>query len=278
MRRLGKVIIISKNINMKTKNTLSVSEGRKKIFSIIEEVQKPDVYYTLTERGKPRAVVLSVEKFEYLAGERSKELSKNVWGVLDEKERSRWIADNARKNYVAENPQVFPKVFVVRDESKVVYLSDQKNPEELRDKKESLVKAQLYIKLIEELKYPLYCIELGRYVRINGKESKKYIEADMIINDRKGNVEMIFEMSAFSEYEEKMDIIVANLFDLADSLSWIKKPRYLVYYSRSRKEKKPVEKILVIETDRFNTFQAWKKAGRPGKKNIPPICEDCCLV
>lgn len=263
---------------MKIKNTLSVSEGRKKIFSIIEEVQKPDIYYTLTERGKPKAVILSVEKFEYLISERSKELSKNVWGVLDEKERSEWIADKTRKNYIAENPQVFPKVFVVRDESKVVYLSEGQNADELRDKKENLVKAQLYIKLIEELKYPLYCIELGRYVRINGKESKKYIEADLMVNDRKGNVEMIFEVSAFSEYEEKMDIIVANLFDLANSLSWVKKPKYLIYYSRSRKEKTPKEKILVIETSQFNTFQAWKKAGRPGEKKIPPICENCCIA
>ena len=260
---------------MKTKNTLSVSEGRKKIFSIINDVQKPNVYFTLTERGKPKAVILSAEKFEYLMFERSRELSKNVWGVLDDEEKSKWVKDQARKNYIAENPQVFPKVFVVRDESKVVYLSDRQNAEELRDKEENLIKSQLYIKLIEELKFPLYCIELGRYVRINGKENKKYIEADAIVNDRKGNVEMIFEVCAYSDFEEKMDVIAANLFDLANSLSWIKKPKYLIYYSRSRKNQVPKEKILVIETSKFNTFSAWKKAGRPGGKKIPPVSDDC---
>lgn len=51
---------------MNPKKTISVTEARKRIFEIIEDVQKPDTYYTLTENGKPKAVVLSVEEFESL--------------------------------------------------------------------------------------------------------------------------------------------------------------------------------------------------------------------
>ena len=51
---------------MDTKRTLSITEARKRIFEIIDEVQKPDIYYTLTEKSKPKAVVLSVEEFESL--------------------------------------------------------------------------------------------------------------------------------------------------------------------------------------------------------------------
>lgn len=49
---------------MDTKTTLPISEARKKIFKIAKMVQKPSTYYTLTEKGKPKAVVLSAEEFE----------------------------------------------------------------------------------------------------------------------------------------------------------------------------------------------------------------------
>lgn len=35
---------------MRIKTTIPISEARKKIFKIAEEVQKPDNYYTLTEK------------------------------------------------------------------------------------------------------------------------------------------------------------------------------------------------------------------------------------
>lgn len=44
--------------------TLSISEARKKIFKIAEKVQKPATRYTLTEKGKPKAVIMSAEEFE----------------------------------------------------------------------------------------------------------------------------------------------------------------------------------------------------------------------
>jgi prevent-host-death family protein len=49
---------------MDTKTTLPISEARKKIFKIAEKVQKPAVYYTLTEKGRPKVVVLSADEFE----------------------------------------------------------------------------------------------------------------------------------------------------------------------------------------------------------------------
>lgn len=49
---------------MNTQTTISISEARKKIFDIAEDVQKPSVYYVLTEKGRPKVVVLSAEEFE----------------------------------------------------------------------------------------------------------------------------------------------------------------------------------------------------------------------
>ncbi|MFA6136304.1 MAG: type II toxin-antitoxin system Phd/YefM family antitoxin [Candidatus Paceibacterota bacterium] len=49
---------------MDKKTTLSISEARKKIFEITEDVQKPGTSYTLTERGRPKAVIMSVDEHE----------------------------------------------------------------------------------------------------------------------------------------------------------------------------------------------------------------------
>lgn len=49
---------------MDIKRTLSISEARKKIFEIAEDVQKPSTHYTLTEKGRPKAVLMSADEFE----------------------------------------------------------------------------------------------------------------------------------------------------------------------------------------------------------------------
>lgn len=49
---------------MDTKTTLSISEARKEIFKIAKMVQKPSTRYTLTEKGKPKVVVMSADEFE----------------------------------------------------------------------------------------------------------------------------------------------------------------------------------------------------------------------
>lgn len=52
------------HVPMTTKTTLSITEARKHIFAIAERVQRPNVYYTLTDKGRPKAVVMSAEEFE----------------------------------------------------------------------------------------------------------------------------------------------------------------------------------------------------------------------
>jgi prevent-host-death family protein len=238
---------------MKTKTTLPITEARKKIFSIVQEVQKVHTSYTLTERGKPTAVILSAENYESLVERRGGHLM---------------LADKFSSRYANHNQShIFPGTLIIRDESRVVYLSgDDQNEKNLE---EGLIKAQLYIQLIEKYNYPLNLVEYGRYVKTGPKESKRYIEADIIINDGKGNVRMIFEVSPFDDFEKNTDKIVSDLFDLSSSVSWVKKPEYLIYFSRSSKNGEAKEKIIVVDCAKFNTFASWKKAGRPGGKSIP---------
>ncbi len=49
---------------MNTKTTISITEARKRIFEITEEVQAPHKTYTLTADGKPKAVIMSAEEYE----------------------------------------------------------------------------------------------------------------------------------------------------------------------------------------------------------------------
>lgn len=49
---------------MTTQTTISISEARKHIFAIAERVQQPNVHYTFTEQGRPKAVLMSAEEFE----------------------------------------------------------------------------------------------------------------------------------------------------------------------------------------------------------------------
>lgn len=51
-------------VHMTTQTTISISEARQNIFKIAERVQRPNVYYTLTDKGRPKAVVMSAEEFE----------------------------------------------------------------------------------------------------------------------------------------------------------------------------------------------------------------------
>ena len=49
---------------MTTKTTISISEARKRLFEVAEEVQSPQTVYTFTEKGKPKVVMMSAENFE----------------------------------------------------------------------------------------------------------------------------------------------------------------------------------------------------------------------
>jgi prevent-host-death family protein len=49
---------------MNLKTIISISEARRRIFDIAEEVQKPSTYYTLTENGRAKAVLISAEYFD----------------------------------------------------------------------------------------------------------------------------------------------------------------------------------------------------------------------
>jgi|GEM_PF-2738904 len=242
---------------MKTKNVLPITTARRKIFLIAEEAQKGEVY-TLTERGIPKVVILSAERFEILEKDR-------YGGSL--------IFDGGGETYSrrSQTGSRISQPLIIRDESRVVYLSA--NDQNSKYQEENLIKAQLYVELIEKYGYPVNWVEFGRYVRVGTKSSKHYIEADAIVNDERGNARMIFEAGSFLDFEKNSDQIVSDLFDLAGAVSFLERPDWLIYFSRSSKSGKEKEKIVVIDGKKFVSFASWKKAGRPAGKTIPQCGE-----
>ncbi|MBU1015314.1 type II toxin-antitoxin system Phd/YefM family antitoxin [Patescibacteria group bacterium] len=112
---------------MDPKKTLSITEARKRIFEIINEVQKPDTYYTLTEKGRPKAVILSVEEFESL-WETIETLEEIPDLAKDIKEYERDKKSGADKFYPTLEQILEKEGFVVADKVKEKYGVPDKAP------------------------------------------------------------------------------------------------------------------------------------------------------
>lgn len=69
------------------KTTLPISQVRRDIFQITTKVQKPGVTYTVTENGRPTAVILSADEFESLI--ETLEIMHEYPDVMDAINRSR---------------------------------------------------------------------------------------------------------------------------------------------------------------------------------------------
>lgn len=44
--------------------TISITEGRRRLFQIAKEVQNPDTTYVLTDKGKPKMMVMSPDEYD----------------------------------------------------------------------------------------------------------------------------------------------------------------------------------------------------------------------
>jgi len=252
---------------MRTQTTLPISEARKNIFLIAEKVQKEDAYYTLTERGRPKVVIVSADRFEALMKKKAKNFISSILG--EERMLSPWgyvLADEAMANY-ERREGISPKPLILQDDSLKKY--SYKIGKDVKFLENEYIKALLYVELIEKYKYPLRNIELCKYIRVNGGEGKKYIEADIVFRDDDKNAEMIFEVTSFHEYEKNRDRIARDLFDMAEVMNWEGKLKYLVCYSRSNENDVLKERISVIDYKKYKNFASWKKAGMPMENKIP---------
>lgn len=105
---------------MNPKKTLTITEARKKIFEIAEDVQKPGVYYTLTENGKPKAVMLSYEEYDSLI--ETLEVMQEMPDLeKDLKETREAVASGEYKNWTTLEELLAKQGFVLAENAKNKY-------------------------------------------------------------------------------------------------------------------------------------------------------------
>ncbi|OGF23355.1 hypothetical protein A2Y83_01410 [Candidatus Falkowbacteria bacterium RBG_13_39_14] len=107
-------------MNIDISTTLPMTEARKRIFKIADEVQKQGRYYTITERGKPKMVLISAREFESLL-ETIEALRDLPDLKRDMEEVDSDIDSGAYKNYTALESILFKEGFLVNDKGKIKY-------------------------------------------------------------------------------------------------------------------------------------------------------------
>lgn len=218
---------------MNTETTLSITAARKKLFLIASEVEKENIYYTLTEYGKPKIVLLSSSKFEKLLEDGAPQ----GYGIPS------FVKDSGTQKYGAQKASL---------------------------KEKEIAKAQLYVDLVEKYDYPVDVIDTGIYVSVGGNGSRRFMEADMVVWDVHGNPRMIFAVAPFGDYERDFERTIKDLFEIGCAINGEKDHlHYLAYYSRSFANGRAQKKISVIDIKKYRTLADWEKSGRKMEKNIP---------
>lgn len=117
---LDNVMCVRYYVHMNTKTTLSISEARKKIFNIAKEVQKPSNYYTLTEKGRPKAVIMSAEEFE--SWKETLEVARDFPDLVkDLKETDRAVKTGEYKKWTTLEDVMAQYGYVIADKGKNKY-------------------------------------------------------------------------------------------------------------------------------------------------------------
>jgi prevent-host-death family protein len=118
---------------MNTKTTISISEARKRIFDIADEVQAPYKVYTLTSDGKPKAVIMSAEEYESWV--ETMEVLRE-FPDLDKEvaETDKAVRTGEYKKWASLEDMIAKRPFVVAEKSKKRYGIHSKNKIKSRKK------------------------------------------------------------------------------------------------------------------------------------------------
>lgn len=221
---------------MNIKTTLSITEARKKLFLIADKVTRENIYYTLTEYGRPKIVVLSATKFGELS-DGGPQISPYGYGVPF------FVRDNGAQKYGAQKTNI---------------------------KEKEIVKAQAYVELVEKYGYAFDQIDLGIYVSVGGEGSRRFMEADMVVWGKNGNPLLLFAVVPFVDYERDFERTIKDLFEIGGAINNGKEHlTHLIYYSRSFSNGRAQKKISIVDVTQNKTFADWEKNGRQVGKNIP---------
>ncbi|HSQ98127.1 MAG TPA: N-6 DNA methylase [Rickettsiales bacterium] len=125
---------------------------------------------------------------------------------------------------------------------------------------EELVRAYLLTKLTSELGYKPELIEIEKEYDI-GRPKVNKPRIDIMVKDEKGNSFLYIELKKPQDYEkDKDEVIEKQLFNLASQEKGQgKKVKYLVLYTYEILDKEIKDKCILIDYEKFNSFESWKE-------------------
>lgn len=111
---------------MSMKNIISITEARNNIFKITDQIQKDGACFILTENGRPKAVIMSVEEFD--SWQETAEVIKDFPGLgKDIKETDEAIKSGEYKNWTTLEQLLAKEGFQAADKSLKKYEVSTKN-------------------------------------------------------------------------------------------------------------------------------------------------------
>ena len=125
---------------------------------------------------------------------------------------------------------------------------------------EEIVRAYILAKLVNDLGYKPENIEIEKEYDI-GRPKVNKPRIDVIVRDSKGNAFLYIELKSPEDYEkDKDEVIEKQLFNLASQEKGQgKNVKYLVLYSFDIIDDKIKDKCMLIDYEKFTSFNAWKE-------------------
>ena len=126
---------------------------------------------------------------------------------------------------------------------------------------EELIRAYLVSHLVHQLDYEPRFIELEKEYQAGRPKTIKP-RIDLILKDKSGNNYFFVEVKSPDKWEADQKFIEGQLFKLAKLED--KPIKYLVYYTADiKRDGSVVDKAIIIDFNKFQTFEEWEDAGRP---------------
>jgi type I restriction enzyme M protein len=125
---------------------------------------------------------------------------------------------------------------------------------------EEIVRAYILAKLVNDLGYKPEHIEIEKAYDI-GRPKVNKPRIDVIVKDEEGNAFLYIELKSPQDYEkDKDEVIEKQLFNLASQEKGQgKKVKYLVLYTFEINEKEIKDKCILIDYEKFTSFDTWKE-------------------
>ena len=134
--------------------------------------------------------------------------------------------------------------------------------------KESII-AGLCVDLIEKYEYRLANIQVKELLPFVAEKKLSYTEIDIVVTNKTENPALLVEVLPHEEYEFRLHLAMQKLFSVAHAIGRDSPLLFLVCYTRWHENGFIKEKIAIVDTRRFPTYELWQSSGFACETEIP---------